>query len=79
MSNRKAYDRGTKRSAFRIWLALSAALLGAMLLPLYWFWPRLAARPVVLVVVLGLLSWALFNWWKLVISMIKGLRNLPEQ
>ena len=79
MSSKKMYDRNTKRRALGIWVALSAGMLGAMLLPLYWFWDRIAARTPILVLILCLLAWALFTWWRLVVVMAKGLRNLPEQ
>jgi hypothetical protein len=35
------YDQSSKRMALGIWIAVSTMLLGAMLLPLYWFWNRL--------------------------------------
>ena len=79
MSGRKAYGRSTKRGALSLWIGVSAVLLGAMLLPLYWFWDRIASRPVVLVLILGLLAWALFTWWQFVISTVKRISSLPEQ
>ena len=79
MSGRKAYGRSTKRGALGLWIGVSAVLLGAMLLPLYWFWDRIASRPMVLVLILGLLVWALFTWWRLVISTTKRISSLPEQ
>ena len=79
MSGKKAYDRSAKRGALGLWVGVSAVLLGAMLLPLYWFWDRIASRPVVLVLILGLLAWAIFAWWQLVISTAKRIRSLPER
>ena len=58
---------------------MSAAMLGAMLLPLYWFWDRIASRHGILLLILGLLAWALFTWGKLMFSTAKRIRNLPEQ
>lgn len=79
MASRKAYDRNSKRLAMALWIALNAAMLGAMLLPLYWFWDRIAARPSILLLILGLLAWALFTWWNLLLSVGKRIRGLPEQ
>jgi hypothetical protein len=79
MSSEKAYDPNTKRLAMGLWLALSAGMLGAMLLPLYWFWDRIAAKPLLLVLVLGLLGWAMFTWGKLVITMAKGSAQSSQQ
>jgi hypothetical protein len=79
MSTKKTYDRSSKRLTMGLWVAVSAAMLGAMLLPLYWFWDRLASRPSILLLILGLFAWALFTWWKLVLSIAKGIRSLPEQ
>lgn len=79
MSSKKTYDRSSKRIALVIWSAVSAMLLGAMLLPLYWFWDRIASRPTVLVLILGLLALALFTWWKLVFAAGRRIRGLSEQ
>jgi hypothetical protein len=73
------YDQSSKRMALGIWIAVSTMLLGAMLLPLYWFWNRIASRPAVLVFILGPLAWALFSWWRLTFSTAKRIRALPEQ
>lgn len=63
-----------------LWIAMSAAMIGVMLLPLYWFWDRIASRgSSILLLILGLLAWALFTWWKMVLSVANGIRNLPEQ
>lgn len=78
MSSKKTYDEGSKRGALAVWIAVSAVLLGVLLLPLYWFWDRIAARPSVLAIILCLLAWALFNWWKLVFSTARRIQNLPE-
>lgn len=75
----KTYDRNSKRLAMGLWIAVSAAILGAMLLPLYWFWDRIASRPSILLLILGLLAWALFTWWRLVFSIAKKVRSFPEQ
>jgi hypothetical protein len=48
MSAKRTYDRSSKRLTMVLWVAVSAAMLGAMLLPLYWFWDRLASRPSIL-------------------------------
>lgn len=79
MSSKKAYDRSSKRLTMGLWIAVSAAMLVAMLLPLYWFWDRIASRPSILLLILGLLAWALFSWWKLVFSVAKRIRTLTEQ
>jgi hypothetical protein len=79
MSDKKAYERSAKRGALGLWIGFSAVLLGAMLLPLYWFWDRIASRPVVLVLILALLAWAIFTWWQLVISTAKRIRSHPER
>jgi hypothetical protein len=79
MSSEKKHDRSSKRAALGLWLAMSAVVVGAMLLPLYWFWDRIASRPGILVLILGLLAWALFNWWKLVLSTARRIRSLPER
>jgi len=79
MSERRAFDRITKRRALVVWIGLCAALLVAMLVPLYWFWDRLASRPGVLVTILGLLAWALFNWWKMATLVAKQIRHLPQK
>lgn len=80
MSSKKTYDRNSKRAALGLLIVMSAAMLGAMLLPLYWFWDRIASRgPSILAIVLGLLAWALFHWWRLVLSMGKRIRGFPEQ
>ena len=79
MSSKKTYDRSSKRAALGLWIGIGAAVLGAMLLPLYWFWDRLASRPNILLVILGLLAWALFNWAKMMFSTVRRIRSLPEQ
>jgi hypothetical protein len=79
MSNKRTYDGSSKRLTMGLWIAVSVAMLGAMLLPFYWFWDRVASRPSILLLILGLLAWALFTWWKLVLSVTKGIRRLPEQ
>ena len=79
MSDKKVYDRSAKRGALGLWIGVSAVLLGVMLLPLYLFWDRIASRPVVLVLILGLLAWALFTCWRLVISTAKRVSSLPER
>ena len=78
MSGRKVFDRNTKRRALGLWFGLGAVMLGAMLLPLYFFWDRIASRPMVLALVLALLVWALFTLGRLVISTAKRIRSLPE-
>jgi hypothetical protein len=79
MSNKKAYDQSSKRAALGLWIAMSVVVVGAMLLPLYWFWDRIASRPGILVLILGLLIWALFNWWRLSLSTARRIRSLPDQ
>jgi hypothetical protein len=80
MSSKKTFDRSSKQTALGLWIAISAATLGGMLLPLYWFWDRIASRgPGILILILGLLAWALFNWGKLVFSMGRRIRRLPEE
>ena len=79
MSGKNAYDRSIKRLALGIWVAVGAGLLAAMLIPLYWFWDRIASRPTILALILGLLVWALLTWWQLVFSIAKRICGLPEQ
>ena len=78
MSSQKAYDRNSKRVALGLWIAISATMLGALVLPLYWFWDRIASRPSILLLILGLLAWTLFNGGKLMFSTAKRIRKLPE-
>jgi hypothetical protein len=79
MPSKKLYDRNTKQAALVLWTACSALLLGAMLLPLYWYWDRLVARQSVFALIVCSLAWALFNWWKLASTTFKRIRTLPEQ
>ena len=79
MSSKKKYDRNSKRVALGLWIAISAAMIGALVLPLYWFWDRIASKPSVLFLILGLFAWALFTWSKVVLSTAKRIRALPEQ
>ena len=79
MASNKSCDRSTKNYALTVWIALCTALLGFMLLPLYWYWDRFAARPTLFALILCSLAWALFNWWKLAFTVLKGIRNLPEK
>ena len=78
MATAKTYNETIKRSALALWVLLGACMLGALILPFYWFWEKIAARTDTLAIIVGLLLWAMWNWCKLVVHVSKGIRNLPE-
>ena len=80
MADHPAYDRKTKRLALGIWILAAVVLLAVILSPLLYWWDPIAERgPMIMVIVLGLLAWALFNWWKLVAIIFGRIRSLPEE
>ena len=79
MAAKKAYDKSAKASALWLWGATSFVLLAVLLVPLYLYWDKIAARPTVLAVILGLLAYAIFCWARLAATIARGIRNLPEQ
>lgn len=61
-------------------LSIHAVLLGMLLIPLYWFWDRILARPPsTLALVLALTAYLLFTWGKVMLAIAKAIHNLPER
>ena len=78
MAAKKIYDKASKASALRLWGAMSFILLAVLFVPLYLYWGKIAARPSVLAVILGLLGYAIFCWAKMATTIAHSIRNLPE-
>lgn len=78
--SQKAYSRKEKRLAVAVFLVLNAAFLGVMLLPLYWFWDRIAARPPsIWAIIIGLTGYMLYAAARFTFAMTKKLSALPER
>ena len=78
MTAKKTHDKSSKLAALRLWGAMSFVLLAVLFVPLYFYWDKIAARPTVLVLILALLAYAIFNWAKMAVAIAQGIRNLPE-
>ena len=76
----KADSRKEKRLSVAIFLFLNAAFLGVMLLPLYWFWHRIAARPPsIWAIIIGLTGYLIYTWAKFTFAMTRSLNALRER
>jgi hypothetical protein len=79
MKTSHRHASGTKRVAFTILLALNVCMLGVLIAPMYLWWDSISARLEVLMVLIGVLAYALWNQFHYSWLVAKRIANPPQR